>query len=99
MSERFSAPVAAVLARIEEFTEEELHHLNRLIVERLRLMQQVRAHRTMTQFRVGQRVRFHSKTGECITGILTKYNRKSVTVVTDQGSTWTVAPSLLQSAN
>jgi hypothetical protein len=50
MSERFSAPVAAVLAHIEEFTEEELHHLNRLIVERLRLMQQVRAHRAMTQF-------------------------------------------------
>jgi hypothetical protein len=58
-------------------------------------MQQVQPHRAMTQFRVGQRVRFTSNTGEFITGVLTKYNRKSVTVVTDQGSTWTVAPSLL----
>ncbi len=99
MSERFSAPVAAVLAHIEEFTEEELHHLNRLIVERLRLMQQVRAHRAMTQFRVGQRVRFTSNTGQFITGVLTKYNRKSVTVVTDQGSTWTVSPSFLQAVD
>ena len=80
-------------------SSDELHHLNRLIVERLRLMQQVKAHRAMTQFRVGQRVKFGSSTGRVVSGVLTKYNRKSVTVITEQGESWTVAPTLLQSAN
>jgi len=99
MSEQFSPPVAQVLARLEEFTEEELHHLNRLIVERLRLMHQVKAHRAMTQFRVGQRVQFNTNTGRIVRGILTKYNRKSVSILSDQGESWTVAPSLLRAVN
>jgi hypothetical protein len=99
MPEGYSKPTQLLLAHLDEFTEEELHHLNRLIVERLRLMNQVKAHRAMTQFRIGQRVRFSSRTGEFITGVLTKYNRKSVTVVTEHGSTWTVAPSFLQPAD
>lgn len=96
MGEAYSKPTQTLLAHLDEFTEEELRHLNRLIVERLRLMQQVKAHRAMTQFRVGQRVQFGSNTGGLVTGVLTKYNRKSVSVVTDQGESWTVAPTLLR---
>ena len=96
MSETFSPVVAQTLARLDEFTEEELLHLNRLIVERIRLMHQVKAHRAMTQFRVGQRVQFISRAGSTVTGVLTKYNRKSVSVVTEEGESWTVAPSLLR---
>jgi hypothetical protein len=99
MSEAFSPLVTQVLKRLDEFTEEELVHLNRLIVERLRLMQQVKAHQTMTQFRVGQRVQFTASNGRVVSGTLTRYNRKSVSVVSDQGESWTVAPSLLRSVN
>jgi hypothetical protein len=99
MSETFSPVVAATLARLDEFTEEELLHLNRLIVERIRLMHQVKAHRAMTQFRVGQRVQFISRAGRTLTGVLTKYNRKSVSVVTEDGESWTVAPSLLRAVS
>ena len=96
MTETYSPVIAQTLAHLDEFTEEELLRLNRLIVERLRLMQQVKAHRAMTQFRVGQRVQFTAPTGKLVTGILTKYNRKSVGVVTDHGESWTVAPGFLR---
>jgi len=96
MSETYSKPTQMLLAHLDEFTEEELRHLNRLIVERLRLMQQVKAHKAMTQFRVGQRVQFITHSGRVVLGVLTKYNRKSVSVVTEQGESWTVAPALLR---
>jgi hypothetical protein len=96
MAETYSQPTAMLLAHLDEFTEEELRHLNRLIVERLRLMHQVKAHKAMTQFRVGQRVQFTASTGRVVTGVLTKYNRKSVSIVTEQGESWTVAPTLLR---
>ena len=99
MSETYSKPTTMLLQHLDEFTEDELIHLDRLIVERLRLMHQVKAHRAMTQFRVGQRVQFGSSSGRVVTGILAKYNRKSVTVVTEQGESWTVAPTLLQPAS
>jgi hypothetical protein len=96
MTETYSPVIAQTLAHLDEFTEEELHHLNRLIVERIRLMHQVKAHRVMTQFRVGQRVQFTTPTGQLVIGVLTKYNRKSVGVISDQGVRWTVGPGLLR---
>ncbi len=96
MGESYSKPAAMLLSHLDDFTEDELHHLNRLIVERLRLMQQVKAHQAMVKFRVGQQVGFTSPNGQLITGVLTKYNRKSVTVVTQQGASWNVSPSFLR---
>jgi hypothetical protein len=39
---------------IDQLTEQELVDLNRRIVERLRVLQQLRAHKEMLQYRVGQ---------------------------------------------
>jgi hypothetical protein len=33
-----------------------------------------------------------------VTGVLVKYNQKAVTVVTDEGQRWNVAPALLRPA-
>src|SRR5690242_7316199 len=82
---------------IDGLTEPELIDLNRRIVERLRVMQQLRAHRNMLQFSVGQRVRFRAN-ARTVEGTLTRYNRKTVTVITEAGEHWTVAPSLLEPA-
>ncbi len=98
MSEGFSPLATQILAHLDDFTEAELHHLNRLIVERLRLMQQVKAHGAMIKFRIGQRVQFDSPSG-VVVGVLTKYNRKSVSVRTDHGTSWTVSPTFLRPAN
>ena len=88
----------AILSRLEEFTQEELIHLNHVIVERLRLMTQVRAHQTMINFRIGQRVQFTASDGRQIVGTLTKFNRKSVTICAGDAGHWRVAPSIISEA-
>jgi len=81
---------------IDKLTETELVDLNNRIVERLRFLHQMRAHSEMLEFRIGDRVMFRPDGRPPVVGMLTKYNRKSVTVITDQGEKWTVAPSFLQ---
>jgi hypothetical protein len=81
---------------IDRLTEAELIDLNNRIVERLRFLQQMRAHSAMLEFRIGDRVTFQPDGRPPVVGILTKYNRKSVTVITDLGEKWNVAPGLLR---
>jgi hypothetical protein len=85
-----------VLAVLDLLTEEELVELNHRIVQRIRLMQEIRAQDNMMNFRIGQRVSFVTPAGETVRGVLSRYNRKSVTVVTDTGHQWRVAPSFLK---
>ncbi|MDY0013449.1 MAG: hypothetical protein RBS40_11220 [Rhodocyclaceae bacterium] len=56
------------------------------------------AHARMLDFRIGERVCFQPDGHSLLTGILTKYNRKSVTVITEQGQQWNVAPVFLRKA-
>jgi hypothetical protein len=86
-----------LLAVLELLTEAELVELNHRVVQRLRLMQEIRAHGSMMNFRIGQRVWFNTAAGDVVRGTLAKYNRKSVTVVTEDGHQWRVSPALLQS--
>jgi len=83
---------------IDHLTEAELIELNHKIVERLRLMRQIRSHKEMFKFKIGDRVRFHPSGHEPQTGTLTRFNQKSVTVITDNGGHWTVAPTLIELA-
>jgi hypothetical protein len=83
---------------IDRLTEAELIDLNRRVVERLRLLQQMRAHQQMLEFRIGDRVAFQADGRGAVEGMLTRYNRKSVTVITDDGHQWNVAPGLLTRA-
>ena len=90
------ANLPKVLSVLELLTEQELQHLNEIVVARLRLMRQIRDHSQMIKFRVGQRVKFtHSKTGQVIQGYITRMNRNSVSLVTDDKHEWRVAPSML----
>lgn len=84
---------------IDRLTEAELIDLNRRIVERLRLLQQVQAHVQMLEFKVGERVQFQPAGHPPITGVLTRYNRKTVTVIADTGQQWNVAPRFLRRAD
>jgi hypothetical protein len=43
---------------IDKLTEEELIDLNHRVVERLRFLDQMRAHSTMMKFSIGERVAF-----------------------------------------
>jgi hypothetical protein len=81
---------------IDKLSEEELIDLNHRIVERLRFLGQMRAHSQMLDFKIGERVTFQPADRPPMTGIVTRYNRKTVTVITDSGGHWNVAPGLLR---
>ena len=83
---------------IDKLTEAELVDLNHRIVERLRFLNQMRAHASMLQFGIGDRVAFQPEGRPLVIGMLTRYNRKTVTVITDAGQRWNVAPGLLHKA-
>ena len=83
---------------IDELTEAELVDLNHRIVERLRFLSQMRAHSKMLEFRIGDRVSFYPEGLPPVTGMLTRYNKKSVTVITDDGHRWNVSPEFLRKA-
>jgi hypothetical protein len=81
---------------IDRLTEAELVDLNHRIVERLRFLQQMRAHATMLDFRIGDRVTFQPPGEGEVVGMLTRYNKKTVTVITDEGRHWNVSPHLIR---
>ena len=68
--------------------EAKLVELNRQIVARLRYLQEVRMHHQMLSYSVGDRVRFHPSAHDPKTGVIAKYNRKTVTVITDDHHQW-----------
>jgi hypothetical protein len=72
-----------------------LIELNHRIVERLKFLESVRRHKEMMDFNIGERVSFSPAGREEQFGVLVKYNRKTVTVVTEQGERWNVSPFLL----
>ena len=83
---------------IDKLNEDELIDLNNRIVARLRFLNQMRAHSQMLDFRIGDRVTFQPEGRPALVGIITRYNKKTVTVITDSGQHWNVAPGLLRKA-
>lgn len=81
---------------IDQLSEAELVDLNRRIVARLRFLGQMRAHVQMLEFTVGDRVSFQPEGRPPLVGLLTRYNRKTVTVLTEAGEQWNVSPGLLR---
>ncbi|MSP36664.1 MAG: hypothetical protein EXR25_13125 [Limnohabitans sp.] len=80
---------------IDNMTEDELLALNRRVIVRLKLIQQHNTLNSMIKFEVGQRVSFDPD-GRMRTGILVKFNPKTVVVMTDDGQRWKVSPQLLR---
>jgi hypothetical protein len=88
--------------RIEDFikdlSEQELAYLNRLIVERLKLIHQAKSTLEMAKYGIGERVEFEDNDGNTISGRVIKLNKKTVSILTDDRQRWNVAPFLLRSA-
>lgn len=83
---------------IDRLTETELIELNHRVVERLKFLEQMRAHGTMLEFSIGERVTFSPDNRPPVVGMLVKYNKKTVTLITDEGQRWNVAPIFLRKA-
>jgi hypothetical protein len=81
---------------IDKLTEAELIELNHRVVARLRFLNQRRAHTHMLEFSIGDRAAFQPEGRSRIVGMLTRYNKKTVTVITESGEHWNVSPNLLR---
>lgn len=79
---------------VDEMPEAALRTLHDRIVNRLNMLQRQRTMQSMADFRPGDVVRFQTDERE-ITGVLIRLNKKSVTVHTENGNRWNVAPQLL----
>lgn len=84
---------------IDELTEAELVDLNHRVVERLRFLHQMRAHQAMLELSLGERVCFQPDGRPLLFGVVTRYNKKTVTVITDSGEHWNVSPAALRKAS
>jgi hypothetical protein len=81
---------------IDKLNEADLIDLNNRVVARLKFLRDMRAHAHMLDFSIGETVSFQPEGHPLLTGIVTKYNRKTVTVITGHGQTWTVSPVFLR---
>ena len=79
-------------------TEAQLIDLNHRVVERLLLLQHLRAHVDMLEFKDRRTGHVQLDGREPVQGMLVRYNRKPVTVVINDGHRWNVSPSLLSRA-
>ena len=83
-------------AFIKELGEEELIYLNRLIVERLKLILQEKSTHAMKRFNIGESVEFPDRDGRMKSGRIIRMNKKTATIITDAGEQWNVSPGLLR---
>ena len=81
---------------IDSLSYDELVELNHKIVERLKFLDQMHAHKEMMQFTPGDQVSFEPPGRGKQIGTLVKYNKKTVTVITESGHKWNVSPHLLR---
>ena len=84
---------------IDKLTYEELIELNHKVVERLKFLEHMKAHASMMDFRIGEEVTFKPPNSERTSGIISKFNRKTVTIITKDGHSWKVYPGYLEKLN
>ncbi|QNP49107.1 hypothetical protein [Diaphorobacter aerolatus] len=79
--------------------EEDLLYLNRMVIERLNLLAQVKSTVQLAQFTEGDRVEFTTNQGVIKRGTIVRLNKKTASLRTDDGQDWKVSPSLLRKAS
>ncbi len=80
---------------IDSLNYDELVELNHKIVARLKFLNSMHTHKEMMQFSPGDQVCFEPPGQNKQFGTLVKYNKKTVTVITESGQKWNVSPYLL----
>jgi len=86
---------AGAVEAIRRMSEDDLRFLNRLIVERLKLIGQARSTSMLARFSVGDRVGFASPSGQRKVGVIIRLNKKTASIATDDGQHWNVHPGFL----
>ncbi len=70
--------------------------LNNMVVERIKQLSKMRSISQMAKFSTGERVSFDVD-GRVLTGTIIRLNQKTVSVNTEDGGKWKVAPGFLNS--
>ena len=81
---------------LDSLSYDELLELNHKIVERLKFLDAMHTHKEMMQFSPGDQVSFEPPGRGKQFGTLVKYNKKTVTIITESGQKWNVSPHLLR---
>lgn len=86
----------SAIEAVQKLDADDLRFLNRLIIERLKILHQVKSSIQMSKFNIGDRVSFQASSGETKRGIIHRLNKKTASVITDDKQQWNVAPGLLR---
>jgi len=70
---------------IDTVSVEELEVLNPRVIERLKFLDAVQAHKDMMVFNIGTQVSYDSPKRRCQFGTVIKFNGKTVSVLTEAG--------------
>jgi len=81
---------------LRHMSEADLRYLNRMVVERLNLLDQARSTVQLAQFAQGDRVSFIANDGMEKHGTVLRLNKKTVSLRTDDQMLWKVSPGLLR---
>jgi hypothetical protein len=81
---------------INSLSYDELVKLNHKLVERLKFFDSVHTHHEMMQFNPGDNVSFEHPVHGRLFGTLVKFNKKTVTIITESAQKWNVSPQLLR---
>ncbi len=80
---------------LSKFTKDELIALNKLIIKRLKYLDNLDSIERITSFNIGDSVSFEYR-GYYITGIVAKINIKTISIQTENNGIWRVSPSLVK---
>ena len=73
--------------------------MNRLVIEQLKMINQEKSTTQMKRFNIGESVQFTDSDGVKKKGVIIKLNKKTVSIHTDDGESWNVAPGFLEEIN
>ncbi len=79
-------------------TRHELLVLNKMVVERLRLMDKAESLLSLTKFNVGDAVAWDGSDGKVHSGIIIRLNNKTASIKVGTNEHWKVSPQLLRKA-
>ena len=86
--------------RIEDFIKEldidELILLNKLVVERIKILGQVETSNAMQKFNIGEWVKFEDNNNNLIEGKIIKINKKTILILTRENIKWNVHPTFIK---
>ena len=95
LSNETSTAIRKFESLIEKLNFFELSILNRMVVNRMKLINKAEALIAMSKIQVGDRVSWQSDNGMVKKGVVIRLNQKTVSVKEDERGYWNVSPDLL----